>query len=257
MNAMKNQVILTPYFLDHPLPGLDHLVQADWEVVDPLLPEGEPQARMSVLYDHLAGFITAAIQQGNRPVSLAGDCCTSLGVLAGLQRAGIDPVLIWFDAHGDFNTWETTPSGFLGGMPLAMLVGRGEQTILDALAITPLPEEQVILSDARDLDPGEREAVGNSRVTRLRTVTELLGFALPRRPLWVHFDTDVVDAGESPGMSYPVPGGPSVENVRQVFHRLAKTGQVVAVSLSAWSPSLDREKKSEEVSLSLLADLIA
>lgn len=62
----------------------------------------------------------------------------------GLQRAGIDPNLIWFDAHGDFNTWETTSSGFPGGMPLAMIVGKGEQTMPEAVGLRDLPEGQVI-----------------------------------------------------------------------------------------------------------------
>ncbi len=59
----------------------------------------------------------------------AGDCVASLGVAAGLQRAGIEPSVAWLDAHGDFNTWETTPSGFMGGMPLAVLAGLGDQSI--------------------------------------------------------------------------------------------------------------------------------
>jgi arginase len=122
--------------------------------------------------------------------------------------------------------------------------------------LKPLPEGQVILSDARDLDPGEREAVDGSQLAHLGDVTALLDFRLPEGPLWVHFDTDVVDAGESPAMSYPVAGGPSVADMRQVFRRLAETGRVVAVSLSSWNPDLDGVDKSEEVSMSLLSDLI-
>ncbi len=112
------------------------------------------------MYNPLAQLVTIVLKSGELPVSVAGDCCTSIGILAGLQQAGVDPTLIWFDAHGDFNTWETTPSGFLGGMPLAMLVGKGEQTIMEGVGTSVLPEEQVILSDGRDLDPGEDEVFG-------------------------------------------------------------------------------------------------
>src|SRR5512136_997268 len=98
---------------------------------------------MSVLHQPLAEFTAQTVLHGDRPVSLAGDCCTPLGVLAGLQQAGLVPVLLWLDAHGDFNTWETTPSGFLGGMPLAMLVGRGDQTMAQAVGLRPLPESRV------------------------------------------------------------------------------------------------------------------
>ena len=152
---MQNQMILTPFFLDELLPGLESLAESDWLINKPLLPGGETQQRLSALHMSLADFTQQSLLNAKRPVSIAGDCCTTIGVLAGLQRAGLDPVLIWFDAHGDFNTWQTTPSGFLGGMPLAMLVGRGEQTMPMAVDLKPLAEDRVILTDARDLDPAE------------------------------------------------------------------------------------------------------
>jgi len=249
--------LLTPYFLDQPLPGLRRLAGPAWEVIDPPLPEGTVQHRLSALYENLAEGVAAALRRGDRPVSLAGDCCSSLGVLAGLQRVGIEPFLIWFDAHGDFNTWETTPSGFLGGMPLAMLVGRGEQSIVASLGLAPLSEHRVLLTDGRDLDPGERTALESSQVQRLPDVADLLTCPLPEGPLWVHFDTDVVDAAESPAQNYPVTGGPSVEELREVFRCLARTGQVCAVSLSAWNPALPGTGVSAAASMSLLGELAA
>ena len=91
---MKNRFILTPFFLDQPMPGLEQLVQADWLINDPRLPEGTPQFRMSALYESLADLVSSTIRQGELPVSVAGDCCTSLGFLTGLQHAGINPTLI-------------------------------------------------------------------------------------------------------------------------------------------------------------------
>lgn len=252
---MTNRFILTPYFIDQPMPGLEALIRPGWVVNNPVLPTGTPQARMSALYQPLAAQITDAIQRGERPVSIAGDCCTSLGVLAGLQRAGVEPTLIWFDAHGDFNTWETTPSGFLGGMPLAMLTGRGEQTIMHALGARPLPEQRVILTDGRDLDPGEREALHASQVIHLPRVTQLLESDLPPGPLWLHLDTDVLDAVEAPAMNYPVPGGPSSESLRRVFRHLASQAQIAVISLSSWNPDLDGDGSSREVWMSLLGEL--
>ena len=123
---MKDNFMLTPYFLDDPMPGLTEIVSDEWLINQPSLPKGNRQERMANLYQPLKDWVAKTIDQGNRPVSWAGDCCTSIGVLAGLQQSGIEPILLWFDAHGDFNTWETTPSGFLGGMPLAMIAGRGE-----------------------------------------------------------------------------------------------------------------------------------
>ena len=238
------------------MPGLEPLVEADWLINDPRLPEGAPQIRMSALFEYLADLVSSSIRWGELPVSVAGDCCTSLGVLAGLQRAGLNPTLIWFDAHGDFNTWETTPSGFLGGMPLAMLVGRGEQTIMDQVGTKPLPEEMVILSDGRDLDPGEREALADSNIVHLVKTTDLLEYELPSGPIWVHFDTDVIDAGEAPAMNYPVAGGPGEAELQRIFSSLARTGQISAVSMSSWNPELDQEGRSRAVSMGLLSDLI-
>jgi arginase len=211
---------------------------------------------MSVLYDSLADMVSSTIKQGELPVSVAGDCCTSLGVLAGLQRAGLNPTLIWFDAHGDFNTWETTPSGFLGGMPLAMLVGRGEQTIMAQVGTKPLPEAMVILSDGRDLDPGERAALADSDIVHLEKATDLLDYELPSGPIWVHFDTDVIDANIAPAMNYPVAGGPGEAELHQIYSSLAGTGQISAVSMSTWNPELDQDGRSRTVSMGLLSDLI-
>lgn len=253
---MRNRFILTPYFLDQHLPGLIPLVDRDWLLNDRPLPEGSQQIRMAAIYERLAEIVGTAMKSGERPVSIAGDCCTSIGMLAGLQQADISPSLIWFDAHGDFNTWETTPSGFLGGMPLAMLVGRGEQTIMERAGTKVLPENQVILSDARDLDPGEQEILADSQVTHLLAVQEFFDHPLPGGPVWVHFDTDLIDSRQAPAMNYPVPGGPSLEDLHSLFRFLAGTGQVVGVSFSSWNPDLDRDGQTSRVCMDLLMELV-
>ena len=255
--CVENKYCLTPYFLDQPIPDLRSLAGESWHLVEPSIPASEKQGRMVALYRPLRDRVAEIVRRGHRPVSIAGDCCTSIGVSAGLQKAGLQPTLIWFDAHGDFNTWETTPSGFLGGMPLAMLVGRGEQTLVNGAGLTPLPEEKVILTDARDLDPGEREAVKDSAIRYLPEVEVLLEMKLPAGPLYVHFDCDVLNPQEVPAVSYPAPGGPSVETLRRVFGRLAQTGRVIAVSLSSWAPELDKDGHSQGVCLELLDELVA
>ncbi len=252
---MENQFILTPYFIDTPIPDLERLERPGWRVNKVVQVGGRPQERMLCFYHPLAELVAAEIRRGNRPVSLAGDCCTTIAVLAGLQRVGIDPTLVWLDAHGDFNTWETTPSNFLGGMPLAMLVGRGEQTLMDGLGVTPLPEEQVILTDARDLDPGEREALESSAVHHLPDVVSLLNYDFPDRPIYVHFDTDLINPDEAPAMNYKTAGGPTTIMLRHIFRQLASTGQVVCVSFSSWNPLLDEDGSSQEICLDLLYEL--
>lgn len=253
---MKNQMILTPYFLDESLPGLKDLAGAGWLVNEPAVDAADKQGRMIELHRPLAQAVRSAVEAGDRPVSLAGDCCTTIGVLAGLQQGGLDPALIWLDAHGDFNTWETSPSGFLGGMPLAMIVGRGEQRLVEGVQLVPLPEPRVILTDGRDLDPLEREALAHSPVTLLPDANMLLDFPLPAGPLYVHFDVDVINAAEAPAMNYLAAGGPTVAELRRVFARLAQSGQVAAVSLSSWNPQMDADGQTRQVVMDLLAVLI-
>jgi arginase len=250
-------MILTPYFLDEALPGLHDLAGEAWIRNEALLEAGDKQGRMMVLYRPLALAVKSAVEAGDRPVSVAGDCCTAIGVLAGLQHGGLEPSLIWFDAHGDFNTWETSPSGFLGGMPLAMIVGRGEQRLSEGVGQRPLPESRVILTDARDLDPLERAALQDSDVTHLPDVTMLLERPLPAGPIYVHFDVDVINAGEAPAMNYLAAGGPSAAELRGVFAHLAASAQVAAVSVSSWNPALDEDGQTREVVLDLLQVLIS
>ncbi|NOX62438.1 MAG: arginase family protein [Chloroflexi bacterium] len=253
---MSDQIIITPYFLDSPVPELTALAKGDALIhrFDTLAGQNQQQ-RMSVLHKALAQTVAKSVQAGRRPVSIAGDCCTTIGVLAGLQWAGLSPTLIWFDAHGDFNTWETTPSGFLGGMPLAMLVGRGEQTMPRAVKLAPQPEDRVIITDARDLDPGEREALAASRVHHLSDVIDLLQIDLPAGPLYVHFDTDVLDPTAAPAQNYPASGGPTAEELSAVFRRLAQTSRVAAISMSTWNPALDADGRTRTVCMNLLRSL--
>ena len=253
---MKNRMILTPFFLDRPLPGLESLAAPDWLINKPDLPPGDKQLRMSVLHRKLADYTANSIMDGVRPVSIAGDCCTALGVLAGLQRAGIAAFLIWFDAHGDFNTPQTTPSGFLGGMPLAMITGRGDQTMPQALNLDPLAGNDILLTDGRDLDPGEKILLGESSVTHLTDVGDLKNYALPDKPLYIHLDTDIVDPQEAPAMNYRARGGPSPADLHKVFDHLNRAAQVAAVSMSSWNPELDRDGQSRKVCMRLLVTLV-
>src|SRR4030088_1823799 len=108
---------------------------------------GDPWLDLIQLYAPVAD----AVEKLRAPVVLSGDCITALAVLAGVQRSGIDAALIWFDAHGDFHTEQTTASGYLGGLPLAKAVGRGDLSLPQGLGLTPIAEDRALLVDARDL----------------------------------------------------------------------------------------------------------
>ena len=230
-------IIASSYFMGDPMPGFQ--VPEPHEVLAPDLPEGSQQERMGVLYDTLARWVAGT----RSPVVYAGDCVSIIGVLAGLQRRAVEPTLIFFDAHGDFHTWDTTPSGFIGGMPLAMVTGRGEQTIVEAAGLTPIPDARVILVDGRDLDPGEDTAINASGIGVLG-VHEVTEENLPDGPLYLHIDGDVVDPTDMPAMNYPAPGGPSLDDVEAAVTRIAATGRVVALSVSSWNPELPDAKRA-------------
>ena len=217
-------------------------------LLTPGVAEGQAMDRMTSLFDPLAAWVAEHVPA----LIQAPDCMAPLGVLAGLQRAGLDPDLVWLDAHGDFNTWETTPSGYLGGMPLAMIVGRGDQTIVRGLGIAPLGEERVVLVDARDLDPGEATALAGSAVRRV-TVAELFDLPLSPRPLHIHLDVDIVDPEEMPGLLYPAPGGPGLARVAAALRHLGTAPDIAAISVAhtydqrAASAVIARRKSAELV----------
>lgn len=234
--------LLVPFHLDEPLEefSVAGLESPDRTVVVPL-PESGPWQRMAALYQEVAGAVAAA---GDLPIVVSGDCTASLGVLAGLAREGLDPAIVWFDAHGDFNTDETTPSGYLGGMPLAIAVGRGDLTVPRALGLRAIDERRAILVDARDLDPLEREALDRSQVRRL-PVSALdpaaqqgaEALVLPPGAIYLHLDLDVLDPPELPGLRFPVAGGVRRDELARAVAAVFASGRVAAVGLACtWWP---------------------
>lgn len=252
---MHNRFVVSPFFLDQDLPQLERFAYRGWHLNQPRLEGDDMLARMSAVHLPLAKLVARASHDGERPVSIAGDCCATIGVLAGLQSAGIQPALVWLDAHGDFNTPRTTPSGFIGGMPLAMIVGRGDQTLVRAAGMTNQPESEVFLADARDLDPGEADAVRESalhHVTRLNDLPR----RLPAKPLYVHLDVDVLSPSDAPAVSYPAPGGSSLPEACAVMEALAATGRVIAVSMTVWSFEKDADRRTESACMRMLQGLV-
>ncbi len=221
--------ILNPYHLDDHLPSLDVPYQPDTTVtVD--LPDGSPWQRMAALYESVADAVATDVRAGGRPVVMSGDCTTSLGTVAGLQRAGIDPAIVWFDGHGDVQTLETTTSGYLGGMPLRILTGYRPELISNAIGLRPVADDRVVLVDARDLDPPEVEFLTTSAVRRY-DVDDLVPDLLPVGPLYLHLDFDVVTPDELPGLLFPASGGPGLDAVGAAIGRVMATDQVVAVGV--------------------------
>ena len=260
-----NKTLLTPYFVGQQEYGLKAVAEADWALNDPVVEGEDEQGRCIVTHQGIRDFVAETIGEGNvaghpsvRPISFAGDCCATIPVIAGLQQAGVEDFLyLWFDAHGDFNDWSTTPSNFLGGMPLAMEVGIGEQRMMDGSGATPITESQVMLIDGRDLDPGEQKLVSGSQIAHVKDVRALLHMNFGNRPVYVHFDADILHLDDNPAVSYPAEGGPRSGELSAVFTHLNQTAKIVAVSMSAWNPRMDGAEKSQAICMKLLSDLIS
>jgi arginase len=228
-------VIQVPYHLDEYLPDLDVPLPPD-TVITADLPAGDVWDRLSALYAGLAGAVAAEAGRGGRPVVVSGDCMTALGTMSGLQRAGVQAGIVWFDAHGDVQTLETTTSGYLGGLPLRLLMGYRPELIAARLGLRAVPEHQVALVDARDLDPPEVSYLAGAQIRRSE-VGELDAADLPGGPLYVHLDLDVIDSGQLPGLRFPAPGGPSPAQVTGALSALLGTGRVAAIGVACtWYP---------------------
>jgi arginase len=230
-------VVRVPYHLDEYLPDLDLPLGADVVVrADRPLPGDDAWARLAVLYRLVADAVDGAVRQGARPVVLSGDCLTALGTMAGLQRAGTDVGIVWLDAHGDVQTLETSTSGYLAGMSLRLLAGYRPELIADRLGLRPVPEQRMLLVDARDLDPPEAAYLASARIGRAE-VAGLDTADLPDGPLYVHLDLDVADPTGIPGLRYPTPDGPGIAEVSEALREVLATGRVAAVGVAcSWHP---------------------
>ena len=248
--------LVTPYFFDERdlalreavPPGIPYQENYPGAVTD------RSAASLARTHVPIAEFVEKTVLQNDLPICVAGDCGASLPVMAGLQKAGLDPVLVWLDAHGDFNTPDTSPSGFIGGMPLAMMVGRGDLAIPGMSGQTPIREENVWLIDARDLDPPEEKALASSRVNHAGL--EALNSLVLDRPVHLHIDNDIIDRAEVPANNYPVSNGPSLAATIQACVSFASQNQLCAVSLSGWNGELDRDGRTGRACAKLLASIL-
>ena len=193
----------------------------------------------------LSNAVRTARADGAFPIVVAGNCSTCLGTVTGMggQRRGV----VWFDAHGDFNTPESSDSGFLDGMGLATLTGRCWQGMARTIdGFSPVPEGSVVLAGARDFDRAERQAVMASqmRYVPADALQTELGPALDDLAskvdsAYLHLDLDVHDATALRVNEYAADGGPSVEAVLAAVEAAADGLPLRAAALTAYDPNVD------------------
>ncbi|MFI6178861.1 arginase family protein [Nonomuraea sp. NPDC051191] len=251
-------VLYVPYHLDEHQPDLNVPLPGGVPVAEFAveLPGADVWSRLGRLYDAVATTVERAVRAGERPVVVSGDCTVSIGMTAGLQRAGLDPSIVWIDAHGDLQTPETTTSGYLGGMALRFLLGYRPRDVAGRLALRPPPEDRVLLVDARDLDPPEAGYLASSGVTRAG-LDEVTSESLPPGPLLLNLDLDVLDPSCLPGLRYPAAGGPDVPALLRAVRVVLGSGRLAALNLACtWHPGRDDPGGvRERLVAAILADL--
>ena len=207
-----------------------------------------------------------AVAEGRVPLFLGGDHSISVGTIGGVTAAGPTGVL-WIDAHGDFNTPETSPTGNIHGMPLAALLGVGAPQLVNlGRPGAKLPVRDVVLIGVRDLDPPERELLLSHDV-RVYTMSEIddRGIAdvardalarLAHTPrLHVSLDLDVVDPREAPGVGTRVTGGITYREAHLLMELVARDGRLGSADIVEVNPMLDTYNRTAEMAVDLVASL--
>lgn len=188
------------------------------------------------------GQIEDALSGGNVPVLLAGDCSIGLTTLPTVARSRPDAKVLWLDAHGDFNTPDSSASGYLGGMGLAGACGRWDAKLVSG-TVDP---GQVVLAGVRDLDPPERQALERSSITvigasPIETLVAVTN-ALDSAPVYVHLDLDVIDPEEMPAR-FPAPNGLRAEKLFDVLEAVAGSSELVGLEITAFEAPEDEEER--------------
>jgi arginase len=207
----------------------------------------------------LAGLIADEVRDtrssGAFPLVLSGNCLqAALGTVAALEA----PAVFWFDAHGDFNTPETTIGGFLDGMALATVTGRCWTQLSSTIpGFQPVAESRVVLIGARDLDPFEAAALDRSSVRRLSVASLRTAPSDGAAAGYVHLDLDVLDPSGGAANSYAVPGGLTRGDVESALDSIASSTPVLGAALTAYDPAVDTLGSVAESALALGAALVA
>ena len=193
------------------------------------------------------GQVEDALTGANTPVVLAGDCSVCMTTLPAALRERPEAKVLWLDAHGDFNTPETTPSGFLGGMALAGACGQWETGLAD-----PISPGSVVLAGVRDLDPDERALLERSDATVIgASVLETLVAvknALDGAPVYVHLDVDVLDPEGAP-VQDAVPGGLAADKLYDVLEAVVEDSELVGFEVTAFDMPDDADERDRAADL--------
>jgi arginase len=258
--------------------GYDVLDVGDLEVSIPETQEaGNPRMKylreIKQTCERLREAVSGVLEADRIPVVLGGDHSIAMGTIAGLslflhkkkEKLG----LVWLDAHGDSNTAETSPSGNIHGMPLAVALGLGAPELVNLAGRCPMVDgSRAAVVGLRDVDPAERTNLRASGIAAytMRDIDErgmrgVMEEAIKRAlngtaGIHVSFDLDAMDPDYAPGVGTPVPGGFSYREAHLAMEMLADTGKVLSVELVEVNPILDSMNGTARLGVELLASAL-
>ncbi len=203
------------------------------------------------------------VKEGDFPLFVGGDHSIAVGTVAAVTRQDEPMGLIWIDAHGDINTPDTSPSGNIHGMPLAILMGDGHKALVNVGRAGPkIQPENVVMIGLRDLDPVEKKRLKKSGITifTMRDIDEqgissvankaVMKFAHLKR-IHLTVDMDALDPVEAPGVGTPVPGGITYREAHLLMEILADSKKVTSMDLVEINPILDVANKTARLAVEL------
>nr|WP_106781767.1 arginase [Lysinibacillus timonensis] len=218
----------------------------------------------------LAGKVEDVISEGAFPLVLGGDHSIAIGTLAGLAKHYNNLGVIWYDAHADLNTPETTPSGNIHGMPLAISLGLGNNQLVNINGYGPkIKPENVIIIGARSVDPGEKELIKElgikvysmheiDRLGMTKVIEESIAYFKQRNVDGVHLslDLDGLDPLYTPGVGTPVPGGITYRESHLAMEMLEEAQIITSAEFVEVNPILDERNKTADTAVALMGSLL-
>ncbi len=219
--------------------------------------------------NELANRVAEVVGKGNFPLVLGGDHSIAIGTIAGLTSKYKNIGVIWYDAHVDMNTAETSPSGNIHGMPLAVLMGRGHERLVNIYKEgQKVKPENIVIIGARSVDPGERVLIKElgikvftmheiDRDGMTSVMKEAIAYLQAKNVDGVHLslDLDGLDPLYTPGVGTPVPGGISYRESHLAMEMLEDSGMITSAEFVEVNPILDEKNKTADVAVGLMGSL--
>ena len=217
----------------------------------------------------LAERVHEAVNQKKFPLVLGGDHSIAIGTLAGLGKHYKNLGVIWFDAHADLNTPDTTPSGNIHGMPLAVSIGIGHERLVKIRNFVPkIKTSNIVIIGARSVDPGERQLIREQgikvytmheidRLGMTRVMENALAYlkGLQVDGLHMSLDLDALDPLYTPGVGTPVPGGLTYRESHLAMEIVQESGMLTSAEFVEVNPILDEKNKTADVAVALMGSL--